>query len=121
MTASRLPSPPPFVPTLTEVVSGDPVQPLAVLPPAVPDSPAAQPLDSQAPSLADLQVELLMQRLRDDLAAHLTLRLQEQVPLWAAEWVQGLGPDLRRWAELLVHRPLDATAAPTPADDREKP
>ena len=43
-------------------------------------------------------VEQLLQRLQDDLAVYLSHRLQEQAPLWAAEWARSLGPELRDWA-----------------------
>jgi hypothetical protein len=65
--------PPAFVPTLTEVV-----------PVPVPS------------------IDLLLQRLQSDLAAHLAQRLREQLPVWTEQWVQGLGPELADLAQTLL-------------------
>lgn len=119
MTASRLPAPPPFVPTLTEVVGGAPLQHIPVHQPEAHPSVSSQAASPQRPWPASPQVDRLMQRLQADLANHLALRLQEQAPQWAAEWARGLGPELSDWARQVL---LDLqNAQNSPDADPDKP
>ncbi len=117
MTASRLPSPPPFVPTLTEVVAGGSLVPTTSVHQDPTANPSKAPVQVQPPTGQDL--DGLMQRLQDDLAAHLALRLQQQAPQWAAEWARGLGPELEHWARHVL-RDLQ-NAQTSPFSDPEKP
>lgn len=90
--------------------------------PPLPPPPAHVPTLTDVVAAADVAVEQQLQRLQADLAAHLATRLHEQVPLWAAQWAQGLDPQLKRLAQAMLHpRAMPAADRPLDGPDQEKP
>ena len=113
------PLPPHSVPTLTEVVlAGD--QP--VRPPSGPVSAAMHPVDDTPlhGDAAEGLVEDWLHGLQDDLTQFLAARLNEQVPYWAAQWVQGMQPELKALAQKMAEQVAIASVQRA-YSDRDKP
>jgi len=87
-----------------------------------PVAPASVPTLTEVVAVDELSVAGQLARLQADLAAHLAARLHEQVPLWAAQWVQGLDPQLKRLAQAMLQpRPMPDPGHPSADEAQEKP